>query len=192
MAGGDKPLLRLGGHPLITYGLRALSAPGRALAINANGETARFGALGYPLLKDRDESFAGPLAGVLAGLDWAEARGATLLLTAPADCPFLPADLAARLGEARAADGIAHARAGGRDHPTTALWPVSARTALADYLNRGERRVMGFLNAFGTTAVDWADETAFFNVNTPEDLARAEALLAQREGTPGTLKPGNI
>ena len=185
MEGADKPLLTLGARPLISYALSALAASGRPLAISANGEAARFAPFGVPVLKDGDDSFPGPLAGVLAGLEWAEAQGATALLTAPADCPFLPADLAQRLTGARSAGGIAHARAGGRDHPAIALWPVSARAALADDLGRGNRRVMGFLHAFGTQAVDWADEAAFLNINTPEDLARAEALLAQRKMIPG-------
>lgn len=185
MEGADKPLLTLGTRPLISYALSALAAPGRPLAISANGDAARFDPFGIPVLKDGDDSFPGPLAGVLAGLAWAEAHGATELLTAPADCPFLPVDLAKRLSEARSESGIAHARAGGRDHPAIALWPVSARAALADYLDRGNRRVMGFLHTFGSQAVDWEDESTFLNINTPDDLARAQALLAQREAMPG-------
>jgi molybdopterin-guanine dinucleotide biosynthesis protein A len=220
MAGSDKPLMRLGGRPLVTYAIAALShAPSssiaRPLAISANGDITRFEFLRLPVLQDSDDSFPGPLAGVLAGLEWAQKLGAKALLSVPADCPFLPLDLTERLAEARPpgsaqaraggqnqegqaraggqnqegqarAGGqkhIAYARAGGRDHPTTALWPVSAQAALAAYLARGERRVMGFLKAFGTLAVDWPDETAFININTPEDLAQAEALLAQRGKT---------
>lgn len=183
MQGADKPLMMLGGQPLIAHVVAALSAPGRPLAISANGDPARFAALGLPVLADRAEDFPGPLEGVLNGLRWAEALGAAHLVTAPADCPFLPQDLVPRLLEAAREDTIIHARAGGRDHPTLALWPLAAIPALEVALAQGKNRLMRFVQDFGTMAVEWAEEGAFLNINEPEDLARAEALLAQRANT---------
>lgn len=185
MGGGDKPLRLLAGVPLLGHVLHALQAPGRPLAISANGDPARFAHFGLPVLPDADDTCPGPLAGVLAGLEWAAALKVEALLTTSGDCPLLPPDLARRLAAERPHNGVAYACSGGREHPTIALWPVSLRGALAAYLARGERRMMAFVQATAARAVVW--ETApfdpFLNINTPEDLAKAEALLAQRANT---------
>lgn len=183
MQGADKPLMTLGGQPLIAHVLTALWAPGRPMAISANGDTQRLAAFGLPVLADRAADFPGPLEGILNGLIWARTLGAGHLITAPADCPFLPADLAGRLMARAGAGTIVHARAGGRDHPTLALWPLAAIPALEAALAEGKNRLMRFVEDFGTLAVDWPEEDAFLNINTPEDLAHAEALLAQRANT---------
>jgi molybdenum cofactor guanylyltransferase len=182
MGGGDKGLLPLGGRPLIAHVIDRLAPQVGALALSANGDPARFAPFGLRVIADGAAAGAGPLAGVLAGLDWAAALGAAALVTAAADSPFLPPDLVARLAAAAGPGGFAIAVAPGEDgprrHPTCALWPVELRPALAAALARGERRVGAFAEAQGATEAHFADGRAFFNVNTPADLARAETMLA--------------
>lgn len=173
MGGGDKGLRLLAGRPLIAHVIDRLSPQVTALAINANGDPARFAGLGLPVLPDPLTGQPGPLAGVLAAMDWAAARGADRVLTTPADTPFLPLDLAARLN---GADGLAMARAGGL-HPVCAIWPVRLAPDLRDALAAGEHRVGRLADALGAVPVDFPDRDAFFNVNTPDDLRRAERLL---------------
>lgn len=176
MGGQDKALLLLNGKPLVAHVLAALGAPARRCAISANGDIARFAPFDVDVLPDADESRPGPLEGILSGLRWARGCGAKALLSAPVDCPFLPADLAARLAEA---GGLALAHANGRDHPTVALWPCALAPALAAYLARGERRMMGFIAEQDAQRVHWHDDALFLNLNTPEDLARAQPGVAQ-------------
>lgn len=179
MGGADKAFLPLARRPLVAHLLEALAAPGRPCAISANGDATRFVRFGVPVLPDQDDTRPGPLAGVQAGLIWAKTLGARALITAPVDCPLLPDDLAARLIAASGFERLAHARAGGRDHPTVALWPVGLLDTLSLYLESGERRMMGFLALNNAVAVEWTAPDLFANLNTPEDLAWAEALLAQ-------------
>ncbi len=173
MGGGDKPLRSLGGRPLLAHVLAALAPQVSAVALSANGDAARFAAWSLPVLADAPGT-AGPLAGVLAGMDWAAARGAGWLLSCPGDCPVLPADLLARL---RAAGGrAAVAEAGGRVQPVVGLWHVGLRGALAAALAGGERRAGAWAAACGARLVAWP-AGAFVSVNTPEELAMAERLL---------------
>jgi molybdopterin-guanine dinucleotide biosynthesis protein A len=179
MGGGDKALLPLAGRPILARVIDRLAPQVDALALNANGDPARFAAFALPVLPDPLPGHPGPLAGVLAGLDWAAARGAEALLTAAADTPFFPADLAARL---QAAGPFAMAATPGdpapERHPTFALWPVALRHDLRAALEAGLRKVVAFTDPHGCATVLFPDADAFFNVNTPEDLARAEALAA--------------
>jgi molybdopterin-guanine dinucleotide biosynthesis protein A len=177
MGGSDKGLLPLAGRPILARVIDRLRPQVDALALNANGDPARFAAFGLPVLADSVPGHPGPLAGVLAGMDWAAAQGASALVTAAADTPFFPADLVARL---RAAGPFAMAatpgEAGPERHPTFALWPVSLRDDLCAALASGLRKVIAWTDPHGCATVLFPDPQAFFNVNTPEDLARAEAL----------------
>jgi molybdopterin-guanine dinucleotide biosynthesis protein A len=182
MGGGDKGLILLGGRPILAHVIERLRPQGDALALNANGDPARFAAFGLPVLPDSVGGYPGPLAGVLAGLDWAAAEGAAAIVTAAADTPFFPRDLAARLAAAAGEAGTPLAMAvtpgeGGPDrHPTFGLWPVALRDDLRAALGRGVRKVVAWTGPHGCAGAAFPDAEAFFNVNTPEDLVRARAL----------------
>ncbi|MFA5582302.1 MAG: molybdenum cofactor guanylyltransferase MobA [Paracoccaceae bacterium] len=173
MGGGDKGLQMLAGQTLLARITARLGPQVCKMALSANGPAERFAGLGLPVLPD--SVGAGPLAGILAGMDWAAARGDAALITVPGDTPFLPADLVMRLQGA----GFAMAASGGVLHPTFGLWPVDLRDALRDALSGGMRRVREFAQAHGAGTVDFPDEAAFFNINTPQDLIQAEAMLAR-------------
>jgi len=189
MGGGDKPLRMLGGRPLLDHVLARIAPQVPEVILNANGDPGRFAALGLPVVADPLPDHPGPLAGVLAGLDWAAARpGVTEVLSVPGDCPFLPGDLLARLEAARRAAGLpmACAASGGRTHPPVALWPVALRGELRAALLAGERRIDRWTARFGCAAADWPTEPVdpFFNANAPEDLAEAERLLSSQAAGP--------
>ena len=160
-----------------------------ALALNANGDAARFAAFGLPVVADSVPDFAGPLAGVLAGLDWAAARvpDCTHVASFAGDAPLLPLDLVARLAAALA-DGrhdLACAASGGRTHPVFGLWPLALREALRRaVVEEGLRKVDLWTARYDLVAVDFAvvPIDPFFNANRPEDLAEAERLV-------GVLQP---
>ena len=150
--------------------------------INANGDPARFADTGLPVVADSIPDFAGPLAGILAGLDWAaaHARNCEWLLSVPGDCPFLPKNLVARLHEARRAAGtpLACARSAEWRHPVIAIWPVDLREDLRRaLLDDGLRKIEIWTARHGVAIADWPAEPVdpFFNVNTPDDAARAAA-----------------
>lgn len=176
MGGADKAMLRLGGRPLVAHVAERLEPQVERLALSANGDPARFAAYGLPVLADA--ASVGPLSGILSALDWAAPLEATHVVSAPVDAPFLPPDLVPRLLLAGEATGLALARSGGRDHPTFGLWPVGLRGALRDFLDTGAKAsVRVFADAQGATRADFPDDGAFRNLNTPEDLAAAEAAL---------------
>ncbi|MGC9417900.1 MAG: molybdenum cofactor guanylyltransferase MobA [Rhodovulum sp.] len=179
LGGVDKALIRLNGETLLARVAARLGPQVAALGLSANGPGRTYAAVGLPVLPDAPPGDRGPLAGVLAGLDWAADGGAEALVTAAVDTPFLPPDLVARLLDSGAP--LAVAESGGRRHPTAALWPVSLRAELRAALDRGVRRLGGFAEAQGAVAVGFAPGAdgidPFFNINTPEDLARAEASL---------------
>ena len=177
MGGADKALLPLAGRPLIAHAIDRLEPQVERLAISANGDPARFSRFGLPVLPDAGGSH-GPLSGLLAALDWAAPLGATHLVTAPTDAPFAPPDLTPRLLLAAEGTGAALARSGGNDHPTFGLWPVSARDALAAFLASGAKpRVRDFAAALHAARADFPADGAFANLNTPQDLATAEARI---------------
>jgi molybdenum cofactor guanylyltransferase len=184
MGGGDKGLLPLGGHPILVHVIDRLAPQVAALALNANGDPARFAAFALPVLADSVPGHAGPLAGVLAGLDWAAGQGARAIVTAAADTPFFPRDLVAALSAAAAAAGtpLAMATTPGAErpdrHPTFGLWPVALRDDLRAALAAGLRKVVAWTEPHGCAAAAFPDPDAFFNVNTPEDLVQAQAMLA--------------
>jgi molybdopterin-guanine dinucleotide biosynthesis protein A len=180
MGGGDKPLLEVAGQSMLARVIAALGVT--PVAIRANGDPARFAAFGLPVLPDGRFVGEGPLAGLLAGLRWADALGMRSLLTAPGDTPLLPAGLASRLQPAPCC-----AASKGRRHHLVALWPVSCATALHTTLSaRGSRRVADFAERIGMTCVDFAvpDGDPFVNVNTPSELAEVRAAVGRGDGTP--------
>ena len=178
MGGGDKGLLLLGGRPVLAHVIERMAPQVSALALNANGDPARFAAFGVTVIPDGVPGQLGPLAGVLAGVDWAARLGAERIVTVPADAPFLPVDLVARLD---AAGELAVAASRGQVHFVVARWPARLADALRAALARGERTVEGFQRAHGAVAVEWkAAPDPFFNINAPEDLHAAEAMLAGR------------
>lgn len=184
MGGGDKALKPLAGRPILAHVIDRLRGQCDDLLLNANGDPARLAGFGLPVAADTVLDFAGPLAGILAGLDWiADHRPqAEWLLSVPADTPFIPEDLAARLHQARIAAGtlLACAASGGQQHHAIGLWPVSLRENLRRSLAAGERKLGRWTQAHGVAVVEWPAEPLdpFFNVNTPEDLAEAERLVA--------------
>ncbi|WP_370400541.1 molybdenum cofactor guanylyltransferase MobA [Sulfitobacter sp. JB4-11] len=184
MGGGDKGLLLLGGQTLLTRVIDRLAPQVAGLALNANGDPARFDAYDLPVLPDSVDGFAGPLAGVLAGLDWAAKQGAETIVTAAADTPFFPPDLVPQL--LLASEGMAHPLVlaatpdpdrGTARHPTFGLWPVALRDDLRSALSGGLRKVVLWTDRHGGRTALFPQEEAFFNVNTPADLARAEGML---------------
>lgn len=189
MGGGDKGLLMLGGQPILARIVERLRPQVEAVVINANGDPARFAAFGLPVAEDAVPDFAGPLAGVLAGLAWARANrpDVTDIVTVPGDGPFLPRDLVAHLVAAReaAAADLACAVSAGQPYPVIGLWPLR----LHDDLHRavtaeGIRKVDLWTARHRLAQASFAAHPVdpFFNANTPEDVAAAERLLARLEG----------
>lgn len=183
MGGGDKPLRLLGGRPLLAHVIGRVAPQVAGIILNANGDPARFAAFGLPVVADPLPDYPGPLAGVLAALDWAAAErpGVETVLSVPGDGPFLPVDLVARLEAARQAADVpmACAASGGWTHPPIALWPVALRGALRAALLAGEKKIDRWTARFGCASAEWPVRPVdpFFNANAPEDLAAAEALL---------------
>lgn len=184
MGGGDKGLRMVGGRRLIDHVIDRLAPQCGGLAINANGDPARLAGFGLPVLPDSLADHPGPLAGVLAGLDWAAALGATAIVTAAADTPFFPTDLVARLRAGAGPSGLCLAASPDETgrvqrHPTFGLWPVALRDDLRAALTGGLRKIVIWTDAHGAgqAVFDSAPFDPFFNVNTPEDIMTAEALM---------------
>ncbi|MBZ9885985.1 MULTISPECIES: molybdenum cofactor guanylyltransferase MobA [unclassified Mesorhizobium] len=188
MGGGDKPLLSLGKARLIDHVATRLRPQVATLGLNANGDPARFAGMGLPVIQDTMPGHAGPLAGILTGLEWAATQtNCRWLVSAAGDTPFFPDNLVERLVLA-APDRpgtIAVASSDGRWHPTFALWPLGQRDALRHFLvDEDNRRVSAFMERHGHVEVEFPMIEArgqkidpFFNINTPDDLAAAERLL---------------
>lgn len=180
MGGGDKARIRIGGATILERVLDRLKPQCSRLIINANGDPARFADTGLAVVADGVPDFAGPLAGILAGLDWiaANAPDCVWLVSVPGDCPFLPRDLVVGLHEARLASGVplACARSAERTHPVVGLWPLSLRRDLRRALvDEGLRKIDVWTARHGIGLADWPAEPfdPFFNVNTPDDAAHA-------------------
>lgn len=185
MGGGDKPLRTIAGRTILAHVVERLAPQCDGLLLNANGDPARFAEYGLPVVADSVPDFAGPLAGVLAGLDWLAANrpGAHWLVSVAADTPFIPRDLVARLHGARemADVPLACAASGGWTHPVIGLWPVSLREELRHALTvEDERKIDRWTARHGVVSVEWSVEPVdpFFNANRPDDLAEAERLHA--------------
>ena len=187
MGGGDKARLRIGGKSILERVLDRLAPQCTAVIINANGDPGRFADAGLPVVPDNVPDFVGPLAGILAGLDWAAAHAPAVadIVSVPGDCPFLPHDFVARLWAARQAAGLplACARSGEWRHPVLGLWPVALRGDLRRALVEEQlRKIEAWTARHGIAIADWPATPVdpFFNVNTPEDAAEAERIAMQQ------------
>ena len=185
MGGGDKPMRTIGGRTILERVIARLKPQCDGLILNANGDPARFAAFGLPVIADGVADFPGPLAGILAGLDWAASNrpDVTHILSAAADCPFLPRDLVSKLEEARRAQHaeLAVASSGGQTHPVIGLWSVALREQLRHALVVEDvRKIDRWTARFPLATVSWptAPLDPFFNANTAEDIAEAERLAA--------------
>ncbi|MFP1644159.1 molybdenum cofactor guanylyltransferase MobA [Pontitalea aquivivens] len=183
MGGGDKGLRIVAGRALIAHVIDRLGPQVPRMAINANGDPARLAGFGLPVVADSIPGQPGPLAGVLAGLDWAAGLGASAIVTAAADTPFFPPDLVARLQAAAGESGLATAASPDaqgrlRRHPTFGLWPVALRADLRAAIARGQRRIGHWaeMQGAGLAAFDSIPFDPFFNINTPDDIATAARL----------------
>ncbi len=185
MGGGDKARIEIGGVSILDRVLATLSAQCTGIVINANGDAERFADTGCVVVPDNVEGYPGPLAGILAGLDWLAAQNNSIewIVSVPGDCPFLPDDLVERLHMARRKMGtgvpLACARSGERRHPVVGLWPVALREDLRKALVQEHLRKIEMWTArHGVAIADWPAEPVdpFLNVNTPEDVARAEQI----------------
>ncbi|MBA4489788.1 molybdenum cofactor guanylyltransferase MobA [Paracoccus sp. S1E-3] len=189
MGGGDKVLLALNGQPMLAHVISRLAPQAGPLAISANGDPARFARFGLPVLADSLPDFPGPLAGVLAAMDWAAGLGASAVLTAAGDTPFPPEDLAAKLlaaagpgGPALAADRASDGAT--RLHPTFGLWPTALRADLRAALKDGLRRPRQWAAQHQAGIALFGGPDPFFNINTPDDLARAAMAVSGQPDAP--------
>ena len=185
MEGPEKSLLKLGGKSLIEQILERISLQLETVIINANGDAARFSGLNVPVQADTVEGFVGPLAGVLAGMRWAQSNtDLTHVITAAADTPFFPSDYCEKMitSAKRENADIALASSDGSRHPVFGLWPVAFADALEHFLVEEEnRKVMLFVERYSHCLVEFKNENhdPFFNVNTPEEFALAETMILE-------------
>ena len=184
LGGGDKALRELAGKPLLAHAIDRLAPQVSDIIINANGDPARFDSFRVPVVADTVEGFAGPLAGVLAGMDWAAANAPDCewIVTCATDAPFFPDDLVARLSAAVAAGAdMACAETNGRTHPVFGLWPVRLRAELRHALVVEDiRKVDRWTARYALAEVSFPAEVVdpFFNINRPEDVVEAERIVA--------------
>ena len=185
MGGGDKPMRRIGGRTILERVIARLRPQCGELILNANGDPARFAEFGLPVIADTVKDFPGPLAGILAALDWTAAHrpDVPFILSAAADCPFLPRDLVARLDRARAEQDaqLAVASSGGQSHPVIGLWSVALREELRHSLVEEDvRKIDRWTARYKLATVSWptAPLDPFFNANTMDDIAEADRLAA--------------
>lgn len=186
MGGGDKCLRRLAGKPILRHIVDRVAPQVQALVLNANGDPSRFAVFGLPVVPDPVEGFAGPLAGVLAGMDWVAANRPDIpwIASIPTDAPFLPRDFVVRLLDAVERDGgdMACAQSAGRSHPVAGLWPVRLADALRSAMtDEGIRKVDIWTARFRLIEVEFAVGAVdpFFNANRPADLEAAERLATE-------------
>jgi molybdenum cofactor guanylyltransferase len=189
MGGGDKCLLQLAGRPVLTRIVDRLRPQVSRVIINANGDPLRFADFGLPVIADSIAGLAGPLAGVHAGLEWVKthAKGVRRIATIASDTPFFPSDLVQRfLSEPGDYPVLLVAASSEGVHPVVGLWPVAMARQIEESLRCGMRKVGAFTKEHGAIEVFFApvriSETVvdpFFNINRPEDLTHAEALLRE-------------
>jgi molybdopterin-guanine dinucleotide biosynthesis protein A len=185
MGGGDKGLYQVGGTTILARVIGRIRPQVGALVLNANGDPARFASFGLPVVPDSVPDFAGPLAGILAGLDWAAKHQAQVryIVSAPADGPFLPRDLVQRLAVALASEDaeIAMAASGRQRYPVVGLWPLALRDNLRRaLLEENLHKIDAWTARFRLAVADFPATPIdpFFNANTPEQLVEAERLTA--------------
>jgi molybdenum cofactor guanylyltransferase len=188
MGGGDKCLLDIDGETLLHRVIRKISPQVSGLVLNANGDAGRFSDYELPVVPDSLPDYPGPLAGVLAGMEFAREQGASVIATVAADTPFFPSDLVEQLEAGRSGQGVPLAMAVTPDperrfarHPTFGLWPVRLADDLREALVAGTRKIVAWTDPHGCARVEFAAEPfdPFFNVNTPDDLKRAEEMIAE-------------
>ncbi len=177
MGGGDKSLLALGGTPILQRVIDRLGPQTDGLILNANGNATRFADYNLQVVPDSIPDFAGPLSGVLAGLDHAAENGHSHIVSAAADTPFFPCDLVPYLLQAAETSGLALAASPSGRQPTFGLWPVALRDDLRAALETGLRKVVMWTQKHNAGTAEFPDDAAFFNVNTPQDLQAAEDML---------------
>jgi molybdopterin-guanine dinucleotide biosynthesis protein A len=184
MGGDDKCLVELGGRPLLAHAIERLRPQVGSLVLNANGDARRFARFDLPVVADTVTGFAGPLAGILAGMLFARDHrpGIRYVATAATDSPFFPGDLVARLSAAMDGSEVAIARCRGRGYPVFGLFPVGLAGDLAEFLAASSNlAVMAWIDRHAAQAVEFeapgGAPDPFINVNTPDDLAAAEALI---------------
>lgn len=189
MGGGDKPMRQIAGRTILDRVIARIEPQCDGLILNANGDPARFASFGLPVIADTVKDFPGPLAGILAALDWAAANrpGVEFILSAAADCPFLPRDLVARLHCARDEQDaqLAVAASAGQSHPVIGLWSVALREELRHALVVEDmRKIDRWTARYRLATVTWPAEPLdpFFNANTMDDIAAAERL-AELDGS---------
>ena len=189
MGGGDKCLRHLGGQTILSRIVGVVAPQVDVLALNANGDPARFEAYGLPVIADTVDGNVGPLAGVLTGMEWAAIHQPDFewIVTVPTDAPFLPTDVVYRLFQVVAEDrsDMACAASSGRHHPVCGLWPVRLRDALRKAITVDEvRKVDEWTGRYSLSIVDFDTSSydPFFNTNRPEDLVQAEAMLSRGFG----------
>ena len=186
MGGADKALLHLGGRTLLSMAVERLDPQCDGIVISANGALERFEGMALPIVPDSVPGLLGPLAGILAALEWAASSRPSVewVVSVPCDTPFLPLDLVSRLHEGRAASyaPLACAASGSRLHHAVGLWPVAVRQDLRTAIAKGTRSIREWTNAKGVARVHWAVDPLdpFFNINTIDDLAEADAMLERR------------
>ena len=185
MGGGDKPMRQIGGRTILERVIARLDPQCDELILNANGDPARFASFGLPVVADTVKDFPGPLAGILAALDWSAANrpGGRLVLSVAADCPFLPRDLVVRLNEALLDQDaqLAVAASGGQSHPVIGLWDVALRDELRHALVQEDvRKIDRWTARYKLATVTWPTTPLdpFFNANTMDDIAEADRLAA--------------
>jgi molybdopterin-guanine dinucleotide biosynthesis protein A len=183
MGGGDKPMRQIARRTILDRVIARLDPQCKELILNANGDPARFATFGLPVIADTVENFPGPLAGILAALDWVATNrpDVEFMLSAAADCPFLPRDLVARLHRARAEQNaqLAVAASGGQSHPVIGLWSIALREDLRHALVvEGVRKIDRWTARYRLATETWPAEPLdpFFNANTMDDIAEAERL----------------
>jgi molybdopterin-guanine dinucleotide biosynthesis protein A len=188
MGGGDKPMRMIAGRSILERVIARLSPQCSGLILNANGDPARFAAFGLPVVADDVPGFPGPLAGILAALDWTAANRPEIawVLSAAGDCPFLPRDLVARLHAARERENaeLAVAASGDQSHPVIGLWRVALRDELRHALVVEDlRKIDRWTARYKLATVTWPSEPLdpFFNANTVEDITAADRLAALDE-----------
>jgi molybdenum cofactor guanylyltransferase len=199
MGGGDKARIRIGDRTILERVLARIAPQCACVILNANGDPARFADTGLPVVADSVPDFAGPLAGILAGLDWAAVNRHEIadVVSVPGDCPFLPPDLVAGLWRARRAarTPLACARSGEWRHPVVGLWPVALRDDLrAALIEQQLHKIEIWTARHGVAIAEWPTTPfdPFFNVNTPADAAQATRIAAQQDGAHSTeAVPGN-
>jgi molybdopterin-guanine dinucleotide biosynthesis protein A len=194
----DKALLDIGGKPMLVHVIERLAPQVGDLVLSANGDPARFASFGLPVVSDTIEDFAGPLAGLLAGMRWSQRKspGTTHIVSVSTDAPFLPADLVVQFQSAVRDHemAVAIARCGTQLHSVIGLWPVALADQLEAALVSGLRKVSAWTDRCETVVVDYAPVEMngrkvdpFFNANTPEELATARQLLAPAGGETGNI-----